>query len=155
MLFFRTEETPMRLIRALLACLLLAAAPAGAQSWYEPARGSAERGAIMDAVRPVAGGYLGAPVEFVVEDLRVAGDRAYADLNAHRPGGVAIDMAATPRAQTGYYSPPIDRPNIHALLLRQGGGWGVAEHAFSPTEPPFYGEPWCGDWRPVLPTAWC
>lgn len=145
----------MRAIQALLVCFLFTAAPADAQSWYEPARGTAERSAIMDAVRPVAAEYLGAPLEFVVSDLRVSGDRAYAYLHAQRPGGVTIDMEATPWAQTGYYSPPIDRPVIGALLLRRGGGWVVSEHGFSPNEPPFYGQPWCNDWRAVLPDGWC
>ena len=152
----------MRSIPSSLSCALLLLAapvltpgPAGAQSWHEPARGSADRAAIMDAMRPVAASYLGAPVEFVVEDLRVAGDIAFASLDAQRPGGGRIDMASTPLAQQGHYSAPIDRPHVSALLRRRGSGWEVTEHMFSPTEPPFYGPDYCRSWAAVLPEAWC
>ncbi|MEZ5911786.1 MAG: hypothetical protein R3D84_05770 [Paracoccaceae bacterium] len=82
------------LILALTAALTLAGAAAA--QYYEPARGTAERAALMDTLRPLAIGYLGAPVEFVVQDPRVSGDLAMAFVMAQRPGGGQIDMAATP-----------------------------------------------------------
>ncbi|SON55163.1 hypothetical protein HDIA_1622 [Hartmannibacter diazotrophicus] len=138
----------------LLAQVALAAGPAAAQNAYEPKRGSAERAAIMDAVRPVAASHVGAPVEFVVEDLKVFGDRAYAALKMQRPGGKAIDMAGTPNARKYGYDPN-EYPGIYALLLRRGGGWTVASEMFSPFEPPFGGPKDCSAWRSVLPVAWC
>ena len=58
----------------ILAAIALAIAPLSANAWEEPARGTALRGNLMDAVRPHAEWVLGAPVIFVVNDLRVSGD---------------------------------------------------------------------------------
>ena len=72
---------------ALVAALAL---PGAAQAWEEPARGTELRADLMDALRPMAEWDLGAPVEFVVLDLRVAGDVAFASVMAQRPGGAPI-----------------------------------------------------------------
>ena len=59
-------------------------------------RGTALRAALMDAVRPHVEWRLGAPVQFVVRDLRVAGDVGFASLWPQRPGGAQIDLYQTP-----------------------------------------------------------
>ncbi len=87
-----------RMLVAALAMLLVAAATSGgalAQRAYEPARGTAERAELMDAIRPLVEARVGPPVEFVVDRLRVAGDWAFAIVQPQRPGGGAIDMYAT------------------------------------------------------------
>ena len=66
--------------------VLLCGASAAAQGWHEPARGTGERRALMDAMRPQAELIFGPPVEFVVSRLRVAGDLAFASVVAQRPG---------------------------------------------------------------------
>ena len=63
----------MRLIFALvLGVFALGGTPVAAQSYSEPARGTATRAALMDAIRPHVEWDLGQPIEFVVEELRVA-----------------------------------------------------------------------------------
>lgn len=71
---------------AILTSIFLAAT-ASAEGWYEPKRGSDERSALMDAIRPHVEWQLGQPIQFVVGDLRVSGDVAFGVLNPQRPGG--------------------------------------------------------------------
>lgn len=138
-----------------LACLGLAVPAAFSQAAHEPPRGSTERAAILDAVRPEAAAYLGSSIEFVVRELRVSRDQAYALLGAQRPGGVKIDLKNTPWGQGPYYSGPIDYAGIAALLQRSGGQWIVVEAIFSPTDAPFAEPEHCRDWRDVLPKIYC
>jgi len=125
------------------------------QEAHEPRRGSSDRAAILDAVRPEAATYVGSPIEFVVGELTVAGDRAYASLRARRPGGVEINLKDTPWGRGPNYDPVDDYPGILALLRRRSGQWSVAELKFSWNEPPFADSKHCREWQTVLPKAWC
>ena len=99
-----------------------------AQAWEEPARGTATRSALMDALRPHAEWMLGAPVEFVIHDLRRAGDLAFASVYAQRPGGGEIDIARTRGAATGLLDPEfMDGTSLQALYRKSGDTW-VAVH---------------------------
>ena len=66
-------------MRLLLALLLILATPALA--WDTPARGTQLRSDLMNAIRPAVEADLGAPVIFVVQDLRYAGNVAFAALD--------------------------------------------------------------------------
>ena len=132
-----------------------AAPPPASLAVHEPPRGSAERAAILDAVRPEAASYVDPPVEFLVGDLKVSGDRAFASLTAQRPGGVRIDLKNTPWGRRPDFDPVGDYPGIEALLRRRNGRWTVAEFKFSWTEPPFTDRQHCSEWRAVLPRPWC
>jgi hypothetical protein len=138
-------------MRNILAGLLfLLASPVLAQSWHEPARGTPERKALMDALRPHAERLYGAPVEFVIRQLRVAGDVAFASVNAQRPGGGAINLAATPGWASGYFMPDADNLSGQALYRRSGGTWVAVEHVFGATDV-WWSEPrLCGDFRAVI-----
>lgn len=132
--------------------LVLVGAQALAQSHYEPARGSAERRALMDAIRPNAESVLGAPVEFVVGTLRVSGDVAFAMLRAQRPGGAAIDIRTTPVFAQGLYDPEGGDPrDIEALFVRQGNRWVVADWGSASTDVWWSYGPICQRFRPVIP----
>lgn len=96
--------------------------------YSEPARGSETRRALMDAIRPHAAWNLGAPVEFVVEDLRLSGNIAYASLAPQRPGGGAIDFWQTPLMKRGEIDPEFyDGVWMHVLYQKSGATW-VAVH---------------------------
>lgn len=116
--------------------VLLAFWPAvtAAQDWYEPQRGSAERKELMNAIRPTAEQIFGAPVEFVIRDLRVSGNQAFASVIAQRPGGGGIDIVQTPGWQSGYFMPDADWTGGQALLLRAGSGWAPVEVLFGATD---------------------
>lgn len=143
----------MRVIAAL--CLLaLAATPAGAQGFSEPPRGSQLRTDLMDAIRPVAEWHLGAPVEFVVWDLRVAADVAFASLWAQRPGGGEIDMWTTPMARRGEHDAGVgDGPTMQALLRKSGNMWVPVHYAIGPTDAWYAWDEYCPIWGAVLPES--
>lgn len=113
-----------------LAALPLAG-PAAAQV-ETPARGSPLRSAILDAIRPVTEAELGAPVEFVVVDLRVLGEWAFATLRPQRPGGRAIGLAYT-RYQGAADAGALDA-TVTALLRDTPDGWLVYEYDFGATD---------------------
>jgi len=99
--FWPSPHSPPRIIPPARVCaLLLATGFTGAvlaQSQYHtPLRGSAERADLLDAIRPLAQWAFDTPIEFVVEDMRVAGDAALVKVSAQRPGGAAIDRANSP-----------------------------------------------------------
>lgn len=132
-----------------LAAIL--AAPVPALAWQEPARGTPLRAAVLDAVRPLAAQDLGAPIEFVVDMLRVEGDRAFVAVRAQRPGGAPIDMAATPMARRGDYDPDFSEgPSVQALLVRTNGTWQTLHHATGATDAWWIDPEFCPGWRAVL-----
>lgn len=118
------------MIRALIATasLLIAAAPALAQTFHTPAPGSAERRALMDAVRPQVEREVGAPVEFVVDTLLVGQGWAFAVLEPQRPGGGRISQP-----QDEFY----DGVTTYAVLRNTGGGWRSLMVAVGPTDVPY------------------
>jgi|GEM_PF-443777 len=119
--------------------------------WYEPRRGTAERKALMNALRPLAESDLGAPVEFVVSSLRVSGDRAYAGVQPQRPGGKEIALEQTPGFLRGDFSEDtMDGTTIHALYIRKGDTWVVMEYSVGAMDVWFAGEPFCSSWGPVI-----
>ena len=65
--------------------------PALALTFREPARGSAERAAIMDTLRPAVEAEMRGPVEFVVTTIRVTPNWAFVQVEPQRPGGGVID----------------------------------------------------------------
>ncbi|WP_199773070.1 hypothetical protein [Ensifer adhaerens] len=69
---------------AALASLWLAGASL-AEPFREPARGSVERAAILDAIRPVVEAEMRGPVEFVVTTMRVAPNWAFMQVEPKRP----------------------------------------------------------------------
>ncbi|WP_429818883.1 hypothetical protein [Ensifer sp. B1-9] len=79
---------------AALASLWLAGASM-AQPVREPAKGSAERAAILDAIRPAVEAEMRGPVEFVVTTMRASPNWAFMQVEPQRPGGGAIDLAQT------------------------------------------------------------
>ncbi len=134
----------------LAAFVAALATGATAQEWYEPQRGSADRRGIMDAIRPQADLVFGPPVEFVVIDLRVAGDMAFARVSAQRPGGAAIDIAATPGWQSGYFMPDADWVGGQAILRRLGAEWVPVEVIFGATDVWWADPMFCAGFRPVI-----
>ncbi|WP_460274171.1 hypothetical protein [Celeribacter sp. ULVN23_4] len=131
---------------------------AEAQNWYEPARGSQERGQIMNALRPVVEWQLGAPVEFVVQQLRASEDRAFAIVVPQRPGGGHIDIRQTPMVRffgdDPYFYEEVGGIDVVAFLIREGDQWAVVDHSIGATDVWFAREPYCTVFPNVL-TGYC
>ena len=70
----------------------------------------------MDAMRPVIEAKLDSLVEFVVHDLRVLGNWAFAQVIPKRPGGGPIDLQRTMLRDLAEH---LDGVRIEAILQRR------------------------------------
>ncbi|MDQ2092050.1 hypothetical protein [Marimonas arenosa] len=139
--------------RLILAVFLVAASGVRAD-YFEPARGTELRRTLMDALRPHIEWPLGAPVEFVVWDLRVADDIAFFSGMAQRPGGGVIDIADTPAARWGELDPEVgDGATVQALYKLSGRTWVAVHIGISATDVWYSWEPICQEYRAVIPEA--
>lgn len=140
------------LITALLASPIVGWAQSMTQGYETPARGSATRAALMDAIRPHVEWSLAAPIEFIVNDLRVSGTVAFASLSAQRPGGAAIDMYQTPmHLRDGWEVEMMGGATVQVLYQRAGDTWVAVHHALGATDVWYAWQDYCPIWAPVLP----
>jgi hypothetical protein len=100
-----------------------------------PPKGSPLRSALLDAVRPMVEAELGAPVEFVVDQLRVLGEWAFVLVRPQRPGGGKIEYVYT-KYQTAIDQDMFDNDAI-ALLRQTPKGWLVYEYVLGATDVPW------------------
>ncbi|WP_127106498.1 hypothetical protein [Pararhodobacter zhoushanensis] len=138
-------------MRKTLALIVALALPGAAQAWEEPARGTPLRADLMDALRSSAEWSLGAPVDFVVSDLRVEGDVAFASGTAQRPGGAAIKLEDTPAYRRGEIDPMMDNTTMQALLQRSVHAWVPIHSAIGAPDDWYAAQDFCPVWGPVLP----
>ncbi|TDE39683.1 hypothetical protein [Antarcticimicrobium sediminis] len=138
-----------------LLIFFLLAGPLSAQGWSEPQRGSNLRAALMDALRPHAEWLLGAPVQFVIHDLRVSGDLAFSSLSPQRPGGGEISLWQTPGSARGDLYPEGMEGGVamRALYVRSGQTWVAVHWAIGASDVWYAYAPICAIWRPVIPEA--
>ena len=121
-----------RKLALVFCCSLLVSLNALAQSAYTPKPGSAEREAIMDALRAPAKKDLGQTVIFKVDQLRVVGDWAFARVSPTLPNGDEIDYTKTryrKQVELGAFD-----PQAETLLRRTVEGWDVVEWRFGATD---------------------
>ena len=136
----------------MMAAGVLAVLAGPAFGWDVPARGTALRAALMDAARPAAERDLGAPVEFVVGQLRVAGNVAFAALQPQRPGGGQIDLRLTPLvARDGNDPEYMDGTHMEVLYRRSGATWIAVAWQFGSTDVWYATPEYCAAFRAVIP----
>ncbi|MET1411239.1 hypothetical protein ABVF61_03170 [Roseibium sp. HPY-6] len=140
-----SEEASLFAIFHRLAGILLSAflitgltVTASAQAVYEPARGTAERSEILNAVRPMLEARVGPPVEFVVNWMRSGSGWAFVVLSPQRPGGGAIDLFQTAFSEQAEY---MDGATTFALLRFQYDRWNLIDFAVGPTDAFWHGDP--------------
>jgi len=122
---------------AVLVMASLGLASSGAaQTLREPAKGSSERAAILDALRPAVEAEMRGSVEFVVTTMRATPNWAFVQVEPQRPGGGAIDLA-----QTGFRDDAdmMDGSTVFALVSFQGGRWNLVDHVVGPTDVAYAG----------------
>lgn len=144
----------MRLIglMTLTLALLTQNAAFAQQGYFEPERGTALRADLMDAIRPIAEWRLGPPVEFVVQELRVSGDVAFAMLAPQRPGGGEIDMSATPLVRLFGADPEyMDGAAMQALFQKSGRIWVPVEYTIGATDAWWDWDIYCPLFTDVIP----
>ncbi|MCV9998261.1 hypothetical protein OE766_08380 [Pararhizobium sp. YC-54] len=124
-----------RLSAVLLLCLTVIMAvfsgPALAKAFREPAKGSAERSAILDTLRPAVEAEMRGPVEFVVTIIRASPNWAFVQVEPQRPGGGAIDPE-----ETGFAGETdmMDGLTVYGLMSFQSGRWNLIDHMAGPTD---------------------
>lgn len=92
--------------------------------------GTAQRRAILDALRPAVEARLGPDVEFVVDRISVSPGWALVFANPQRRGGAPIDG----RAIFGDDIDSMDGLAVTAILRFQGGRWNLVDHAIGATD---------------------
>lgn len=97
---------------------------------YTPARGTAERTAILDPVRHILEGQINQRVVFVVDHLKVDGSWAFFKGTPQTPDGNSIDYRGTLLEQD---SEEADEITV-ALLGKIDGRWTVIKHGFFTTD---------------------
>ena len=141
---------------AAAVCLVLATATAAHADVYTPQPGTAERGAILDSVRVMAGYDLSGPIEFTVSSLEVSGDRGFFMGTASRPGGVPIDITQTPLVTRDEIPVDfIDGASVQAFVMRAGDHWYVDAYAVGATDVWWMGPPFCAHYSAFLPAGAC
>ncbi len=138
----------------LTAVLIFWAAMVSAQAWKEPARGSELRAALTDAVRPHVEWLLGAPVEFRVASMRVAGDLGFAILDPQRPGGGAIDLARSPMVLRDAWDLSMtDGIQVQVLYRKSGATWVALFWQIGATDVWYSWDAYCDAFYAVIPEA--
>ncbi|WP_417809862.1 hypothetical protein [Thioclava sp.] len=137
---------------ALIAAFCGSAHCVAAQSYTEPARGSDTRQDILDAIRPQAEWSFAPPIEFVVGEIRVAGNVAFVTVRAQRPGGEQIDIFATPDVKRGQIDPQAGNgATMEVLLQKSGRVWVGVHYGINSSEGWWYDPVYCPIWSAVLP----
>lgn len=122
---------------ALAASIILCLATAGWGRYQKPttpAPGSADRKAIMDALRPTFEKEIGKPIIFVVKTLRIAKNWAYWAGEPMRAPGKPVDWKKT-KFKEEFEEGVMDSLSL-ALLKKTGKKWKVVELAIGPTDFP-------------------
>jgi len=104
---------------------------------YTPRRGSPERKAIMNGLRPTVMRDLRQRVIFRVQHLRVAGNHAFMMARPLRPNGGAIDYRRSRFAED--WKAGAFEDQVVALLTRAGRGWRVVKYDIGATDVVFEG----------------
>lgn len=103
---------------------------ANAQSVHTPAQGSAERKAILDALRVPVEKDLKQKVSFVAEHFSVQGSWAFVSGRPRKPSGERVDLKGTMfEGEEDLFD-----DNFFALLRKTGGKWKVVTHALGCTD---------------------
>lgn len=103
-----------------------------AQQVYTPERGSAERKAILDALRAPVERELKQKVVFVAEHFNVQGTRAFIGGTLQNPEGGEPNWSITPYSEAkeeGFFD-----NNYFALLRKTSGKWKVTTRAIGCTD---------------------
>lgn len=118
--------------RYLLPIIILAALVSGAaaQEMRSPGTGSAERKEILNVVRVPTERDLKQKVSFVVDQLNIKGQWAFASGQLQTPSGERVKLNGTAyEGEEDFFD-----NNFFALLKKTRGKWRVVEHALGCTD---------------------
>ena len=115
-----------------LIAILVCAAAAFSQTAYTPAKGSAERAAILSALRVPVERELKQKIQFSIENFKVQGNWAFLSGDPQNMNGGRPDYRGT-RYQRAINADMFDN-NFFALLKKTGGKWKVVTRAIGCTD---------------------
>jgi hypothetical protein len=121
----------MKRFLAVAAFIAAMVSTAFAADIHEPAKGSAERKAILDAIRPAIEAQMRGPVEFQINVMLSDGEWAFVSANPQRPGGREIDMEKTAFAGK---SDIMDGLTTYALVRFANGRWNHIDDIIGSTD---------------------
>ena len=113
------------------ASLIAYVQPVSAQQAPTPDKGTTERAAILNALRPSIEAVLRPPIQFVVQHMKVANGWAFLWVQPQRPGGAEIDPLKTGIAKEWEY---MDGLGTYAILWFRKGRWNLVEKHMGPTD---------------------
>ena len=136
-----------------LTIMVSIAASTTAFAWQEPPRGSKLRKDLMNTIRPIAGLHLTPPIEFVVRDLRVDGDFAFALLDPQRPGGIPIDWYSTLGSSLFRTQRDFENFGIEMIVFfeRVRGIWYIRDYSIGASDLWYAGSRLCADYGHIQP----
>lgn len=104
---------------------------------YTPAKGTADRSALLEAARASVEGLLGQRVLFQVSVLRTDGAWAFLEATPLAPGGGPFDWSRTPYARD--WANDMMSDVLMVLMMNDGSGWTVLDTIIGPTDVAWYG----------------
>lgn len=110
--------------------ILIVVSAAAAQGVYTPEKGSAERAAILDALRAPVEKSLKQKIVFVTDNFKVQGSWAFVSGEPTTPSGGKPNLKGT--AWQG--SEDLFDDNFFGLLRKTNGKWRVVTHALGCTD---------------------
>jgi hypothetical protein len=105
---------------------------ANAQTIEHPTKGSEQRAAILDTLRPAVEGKLHQKIVFVVNAINVQGNWVFVDGRLQTLDGKVPNWKNTPYAEAAKYGAQSD--GISALLKKSGTGWKITTYAIGCTD---------------------
>ena len=122
----------LKKILIILSVVLIYACAAFAQTVHTPEKGSAERKAILDALRVPVEKELKQKIQFAIDNFNVSGNWAFISGEPQNANGERPNYKGTE------YQEAIDADmfdnNFFALLKKTGGKWKVVTHAIGCTD---------------------
>jgi hypothetical protein len=100
-------------------------APVALKDVVSPARGSPERGAVLDALRPSFERTFGSPIQFGVDTLRIAGNFAWVIVHPQRPQGRLISEKDWKAGVGNCEQSPASAAG-QFWMRKRGGEWQIA-----------------------------
>jgi hypothetical protein len=122
----------MKRIALFCALILGLVIGADAQEVEHPEKGSPERAAILDTLRPIVEAKLKQKIVFIVKTINLQGNWVFFDGRLRTPEGNVPSWKNTPYAEAAKYGAQSD--GISALLKRSGSRWRILTYAIGCTD---------------------
>jgi hypothetical protein len=139
---------------SILGFALILGSSSNAQNATTTGANSAERPAILNALRVNSERDLGRPIRFVVKTLTVTDNVAFVAVMPERQNGQRIDIRQTPVGRRGEGS-EWDGVHTEGLLYKRNGRWVLEHYSVGSTDLWYDNPDLCPRYGRVLPTPIC